>query len=1232
MSLAACTAKIEADSPVAPTRTVHFVLPAEIAQTKTAIEYANGKYKPYFKQGDQLAAIFALPSSGGAFTPDIVLKNSKSDGATASFDGDGEILEGKDAATVYSIYPAPEGTLQGYEDGTIGIDVPGEQIPVYDESYGYSFDPKADILIATPAALTVIEDEGQYIGAIEGNLQFARVTGILRIGLNAASGSSLAGERVKELTITTSSGDIAGRVVVDIANADYSKTNSVSGSKSIKVTPTDAARPYINDGSTYNDLNNLFVCVAPVTIPAGSTLTFSIKTVDNNGADAHTLTKTIESTPANIVFESSKPTVFNLTLSDDEIEDNTIEYTLVKDASELTVGSEVVIAASSQNKAMGTQTSNNRAAVDQEKSEDGQTIIPGSTVQILTIVAGNSVENAATIAFYTGDGYLYAASSSSNYLRTEETLSDNSSWKVTITEAGVATIVAQGTNTHNLLMYNSTSSCFSCYSSGQQPVAIYKRSTPDNRKEVTLSFTTSAYELSIGTDDYNTFNGQTANSNPTVTGIKYALTGDAIGTVDENTGAVTLDGTTTGTATITASYAGDANNYKPAAPVSYTITVDDPNKVDYVTLPWGYPESGSATKDGINNVVGVVTNGLGSDYAAENHAPYLIKLDNTGDYFQIKTDSSIGEVSVKYKMIGGGNTSTLTINESTDGEEWTKVEDLSIAGSQNSTGELTTSNAFNSESRYVQIVFTKGSNVGIGGISITKYDSRPAAAAPTFSPAEGEVAKGTTVSINCTTIGATIYYTTDGSTPTDESTEYSDPIVINAQTTIKAIAFADGYKASAIASATYTVPTTIADVIEGGNGSYTVPNVTVFAIKGNALILGDASGKMYAYKSDHGLNEGDVRTVSGSTTTTNNGVYEFDNPTFTGSSTTTVNHGTAVEFDSQASSLQTILSSPASAVYIHAKGTQSGRNITTAGGSVLYLSATEDATDGKSVEVYGYIYFYSSNYSNFNFLVTSIKEDPTIPTVNVSPSSLSWEASEYGAEKAKTLTVKLNEAADPSDYSVNYTDSDNAWTITDNGTGIITVYPKAENTDQNNPKTLTLTISNDNDSRVTQQVELTQTKANGGGTIVYTKITSTDDLTDGDYLIVYEDGSVAFNGGLSSLDVASNTISVTISNSTIAQSTTVDGAAFTYNATSKTLKSKSGLYIGQTSNANGLASNQNTAYTNTISFDDDGNANIVSSGGAYLRYNTASNQARFRYYKSSTYTSQKAICLYKRSN
>lgn len=146
----------------------------------------------------------------------------------------------------------------------------------------------------------------------------------------------------------------------------------------------------------------------------------------------------------------------------------------------------------------------------------------------------------------------------------------------------------------------------------------------------------------------------------------------------------------------------------------------------------------------------------------------------------------------------------------------------------------------------------------------------------------------------------------------------------------------------------------------------------------------------------------------------------------------------------------------------------------------------------------------------------------------------------------------------------------------------------------------------------------------------YVKVTANDQLTSGIYLIVYEEGSLAFDGGLETLDAVGNSIEVVISDNAIPASEEVDAAAFTYDAIAKTLKSASGYYIGQTTDANGLASSQTTAYTNTLSIDADGNANIVSSGNAYLRYNSASNQTRFRYYKSSSYTGQKTIQLYKK--
>ena len=150
-------------------------------------------------------------------------------------------------------------------------------------------------------------------------------------------------------------------------------------------------------------------------------------------------------------------------------------WTLVKNVSDLAVGDEVVIAASGSAYALGTtQNTNNRNAVSITKSGDNITI--GNTVQILTLKAGTK---SGTFAFYTGSGYLYAASSSSNHLKTQTTNDANGSWSITITSAGVATIKAQGTNTRNQLKFNSSNNpkLFACYSSGQSDVAIYKKKT-----------------------------------------------------------------------------------------------------------------------------------------------------------------------------------------------------------------------------------------------------------------------------------------------------------------------------------------------------------------------------------------------------------------------------------------------------------------------------------------------------------------------------------------------------------------------------------------------------------------------------------------------------------------------------------------------------------------------------------------------------------------------------------
>lgn len=151
---------------------------------------------------------------------------------------------------------------------------------------------------------------------------------------------------------------------------------------------------------------------------------------------------------------------------------------------------------------------------------------------------------------------------------------------------------------------------------------------------------------------------------------------------------------------------------------------------------------------------------------------------------------------------------------------------------------------------------------------------------------------------------------------------------------------------------------------------------------------------------------------------------------------------------------------------------------------------------------------------------------------------------------------------------------------------------------------------------------------------VYKKVTSDQTDWTGEYLLAYEASKTqayVFDGSLSDLDDVNNYKELVIADGAItadrAYSVTVEAVTGGY-----VIKATNGQYIYSPSNNNSLSTSKNketaAKYPNTFSVTDDG-VDIVLSSGPHMRFNAASNQMRFRYYKSTTYTNQKPVTLYK---
>ncbi|GEM_PF-1547829 len=155
------------------------------------------------------------------------------------------------------------------------------------------------------------------------------------------------------------------------------------------------------------------------------------------------------------------------------------QFKKVTSLDQLVAGKQVLIVGTANDAVyvMGGQTDNNRTGVAIENATTLPTTIQYNS-DYAPMVLGKSGEN-YTFFDPIEAGYLYAASSSKNHLRTKAELDDNGKAELVMSEEDKSfTVTFQGENTRNIMRFNANngSPIFSCYASGQQPVYFYVES------------------------------------------------------------------------------------------------------------------------------------------------------------------------------------------------------------------------------------------------------------------------------------------------------------------------------------------------------------------------------------------------------------------------------------------------------------------------------------------------------------------------------------------------------------------------------------------------------------------------------------------------------------------------------------------------------------------------------------------------------------------------------------
>lgn len=473
--------------------------------------------------------------------------------------------------------------------------VPEEQFPGVD-----TFDPNADALVADEIDKDARDENPSF------KFVFTRKVSVNKMTLKGLP----AGDKIQSVTFES-----------DQYHTGYmTPTGSVTnGGKKLVMKYT------VNNAIPSNGEFPVYFTTVPV-----EDATFTVTVLTDKKRYVKTSAKKIS-------FAAGQVRRFSVDLTDCEAAEGR-QFTLVENVNELVLGSNIVIAANgSKDVAMSiVQNTNNRGETAATKSEDYKTLTITEQVQVFTLEEGTT-EGTYALHCVNGEneGYIYAASNSSNHLKTKTTLDANGSWVISINDKD-ATLTAQGSNSRNILRYNSGSSMFSCYASGQQAVFIYQA---EGLPAPGMSWSAATAEASITSAGVE-FTAPTLTLG-NASNVTYSSSNTAVATIDGD-GIVTI--VSAGQTVISAVFAGN-NSYAPST-ATYTLTVVDSR--EKVATPTFSPAAG-AVDEGTLVTISTTTTGATIYYTTDGSAPTTASTQ--GNTVTIDAAKTVKAIAVKENYV-----------------------------------------------------------------------------------------------------------------------------------------------------------------------------------------------------------------------------------------------------------------------------------------------------------------------------------------------------------------------------------------------------------------------------------------------------------------------------------------------------------------------------------------------------------------------------------------------------